>query len=67
MAGVSQSLLSRILAGGSQPSVDTAFKIQDGLGIPARSWCSNTPTRRGGPRRPQVASPVTASDERQVA
>jgi transcriptional regulator with XRE-family HTH domain len=67
-AGVSQSLLSRILGGRSQPSVETAFKIEQRLGIPARSWCHSGSLRRasGGPKRKGDASP--ASDgERRVA
>ena len=66
-AGVSQSLLSRILGGRSQPSIETAFKFQRKLGIPAQSWCTGERSRRGGPRRPRVASPAGDSSERQVA
>jgi transcriptional regulator with XRE-family HTH domain len=57
-AGISQSLVSRLINEGVQPSLDTAFDIRDALGIPLESWRRGKRRRSGGPRRQGAPSPT---------
>jgi transcriptional regulator with XRE-family HTH domain len=66
--GVSQSLISRIINEGVQPTLDTAFSFQEALGIPLDAWRRRGRKRAsGGPRRPTVPSPQSGGEEERQA
>lgn len=58
-SGVSPSRVNRIIHEGAQPTLDTAFRFRDALGIPLDAWRRKARRASGGPRRQTAPSPAT--------